>query len=144
MLRLPERKHRIRAHCTRCGHEQLFVEVEISHLVHLAVTFATFGLWLVGWLSVCVSKIMRPWRCEHCGWHKPEFRHLHPQLASPARRLPDPNICHAKPIGDLGALAKCLVDSPASCRHALKYENGHLCTHPDWKDFSAQKDIKTR
>jgi hypothetical protein len=33
----------------------------------------TGGLWLVSWAALCIGKTLRPWRCEHCGWHKPEF-----------------------------------------------------------------------
>ncbi len=41
--------------------------------MHFIVTICTGGLWLVSWVAVCIGKLMRPWRCEHCGWHKPEF-----------------------------------------------------------------------
>jgi hypothetical protein len=34
----------------------------------------TAGLWIISWIALCIGKVMRPWRCEHCGWHKPEFR----------------------------------------------------------------------
>jgi hypothetical protein len=42
--------------------------------MHLLFTVITLGLWLVPWIAVCIAQVMRPWRCEHCGWHKPVFR----------------------------------------------------------------------
>jgi rubredoxin len=129
------RKVEIHAHCPRCGHEQRFVSVETNHLLHLVLTIFTLGLWFVCWISLCVSKLMRPWRCEHCGWHKPEFRHIDNQTLSATRELPDPNICHTMSFAHAGALAKCLVACPTACRYAMGYEGGHLCTHPNWKDF---------
>jgi len=42
----------------------------------------TGGLWIVSWIALCIGKVMRPWRCEHCGWHKPEFGHqLEPAIS---------------------------------------------------------------
>jgi len=67
------RKDKVRAHCPRCRHEQLFIRATINHPMHLVLSVLTAGLWLVSWVAVCIGKVMRPWRCEHCGWHKPEF-----------------------------------------------------------------------
>ena len=71
-------KDRVRAHCPRCRHQQIFVRAEITHWLHLALSILTFGLWLVSWAALCIGKVLRPWRCEHCGWHKPEFRNRPP------------------------------------------------------------------
>jgi hypothetical protein len=45
----------------------------VNHLRHLVFTVVTGGLWAVGWILLSIGKLMRPWRCESCGWHKPEF-----------------------------------------------------------------------
>jgi len=134
------RKEKMHAHCPRCGHEQLFVRVKITPLLHLGLTILTFGLWFVCWIALCIGRLVRPWRCDQCGWHKPEFRHIPNQTASSARALPNRDICSTKPIGHMGSLAKCLVDDPAACRHAMGYENGHVCTHPQWKSFFKKEE----
>jgi len=43
----------------------------MHHPLHLALVFLTAGLWLVSWIALCIGKLVHPWRCEHCGWHKP-------------------------------------------------------------------------
>jgi hypothetical protein len=70
---LGEKKFKIRAYCRRCRHEQVFVRSKMHHRVHLLFSVLTFGLWAVSWLSIYLGHLYRPWRCEHCGWHKPEF-----------------------------------------------------------------------
>jgi hypothetical protein len=42
--------------------------------MHLVLTLCTCGLWAISWIAASVGHILRPWRCKHCGWHKPEFR----------------------------------------------------------------------
>lgn len=82
------KKGKVRAYCPRCRHQQIFVRAQIHHLQHLILSILTGGLWLVSWAALCIGKIMRPWRCEHCGWHKPEFlSHKQPQ---PGAREPVP------------------------------------------------------
>ena len=68
------KKDKIRAYCRRCRHEQTFVRAQMHHGVHLLFSVLTLGLWAVSWLSIYLGQIFRPWRCEHCRWHKPEFR----------------------------------------------------------------------
>ena len=68
------KKARIRAYCRRCRHQQTFVRSEMHHGVHLLFTILTLGLWGVSWLAIYIGQLFRPWRCEHCRWHKPEFR----------------------------------------------------------------------
>lgn len=46
----------------------------MHHGVHLLFSILTLGLWAVSWLSIYLGQHFRPWRCEHCRWHKPEFR----------------------------------------------------------------------
>ena len=64
---------RIRAHCPRCRHDQNFVRGKVNHGLHLFLTLVTFGLWGIGWISATIGMHFRPWRCQHCGWHKPDF-----------------------------------------------------------------------
>jgi hypothetical protein len=71
--RTGKRSH-IRAYCSQCRHEYLFIKARHHHLLHLIATICTLGLWLIPWAAICVGQMMRPWRCEHCGWHKPVFR----------------------------------------------------------------------
>jgi hypothetical protein len=52
----------------------LFVRHQIQHTIHLFATLLSIGLWLIPWLAICIEGAIRPWRCEACGWHKPEFR----------------------------------------------------------------------
>ncbi len=62
------------AHCTSCGCDRLFVRHGVRHQVHFFATLLSLGLWLIPWLAICIEGASRPWRCEACGWHKPEFR----------------------------------------------------------------------
>jgi hypothetical protein len=51
--------------------------------VHLLFSILTLGLWSVSWLSIYLAQLFRPWRCEHCRWHKPEFRGEGPEDDGP-------------------------------------------------------------
>jgi len=73
-------KDKIHAHCARCRHQQIFVRADINHGLHLLLALVTGGLWL----ALCIGKFVRPWRCEHCGWHKPESSEG-PQRAKPTK-----------------------------------------------------------
>ena len=66
------RKARLRAYCPHCHHQQIFVRLSINHWAHLILSILTLGLWLISWISICIGALLRPWRCEHCGWHRPE------------------------------------------------------------------------
>lgn len=68
------RKDRVRAYCARCKHEHVFVRATVSHWKHLVLSILTCGLWLISWIALSIGLIIRPWRCEHCGWFKPQFR----------------------------------------------------------------------
>jgi len=81
------KKDTIRAYCPSCRHHQTFVRVKTNHWAHLALSVLTCGLWLVSWGAVCLGVLLRPWRCEHCGWHKPEFR-VHPPTAEKGAEQP--------------------------------------------------------
>jgi hypothetical protein len=79
------------AYCPRCRHKQLFIKEQIDHRLHLILAILTGGLWAVSWAAVCVGKTIWPWRCEHCGWHNPDFDHKPEPLPSfpDARNRPD-------------------------------------------------------
>ncbi|HEX4084319.1 MAG TPA: hypothetical protein VHY22_05370 [Chthoniobacteraceae bacterium] len=62
------------AYCSWCKCERDFVKSRVHNSRHLIATILTGGLWLAGWLAVCIDTALRPWRCHVCGWHKPEFR----------------------------------------------------------------------
>ncbi len=62
------------AHCASCRCERVFVRPPTGNLRHLILTLLTGGLWLIVWLAVSIERSIRPWRCEICGWHKPEAR----------------------------------------------------------------------
>jgi hypothetical protein len=42
--------------------------------LHLVLTLCTLGLWIVSAIAAVVRYFIWPWRCEHCGWHQPDFR----------------------------------------------------------------------
>jgi len=69
-----------------CRHRQVFVRAESNHLLNLFLTVLTGGLWLVSWVAVCIGKSMRPWCCEHCGWHEPEFGAVFVEPYKPIRQ----------------------------------------------------------
>ena len=81
------KKNKIRAHCPRCQHQQIFVRAQINHSLHFILTLLTAGLWGISWLALCIGKYVRPWRCEHCNWHSPEFG-INAQLTSASRKIP--------------------------------------------------------
>lgn len=64
----------IRAYCAKCRHRQSFVKTKVNHVLHLILTILTLGLWGISWAAHTIGMYYRPWRCKHCGWHKPEFR----------------------------------------------------------------------
>ncbi|MEI8340834.1 MAG: hypothetical protein WCH43_04755 [Verrucomicrobiota bacterium] len=65
---------KIRAYCARCRHRQSFEMTTINHPAHLMFTILTGGLWGISWAAHTIGMIIRPWRCKHCGWHKPDFK----------------------------------------------------------------------
>jgi hypothetical protein len=78
------------------------VQAEINHTLHVILTLMTVGLWVISWIALCIGKIYRPWRCEHCGWHKPEVGVAsRPDItANPRSRFPiRPSLAPASLIG---------------------------------------------
>ena len=70
------RPQQIHAYCQRCQHTQLFVPHEVNHKAYLGLSLLSLGLWAVSWVAACIGARIYPWRCEHCGWQKPEFNSL--------------------------------------------------------------------
>jgi hypothetical protein len=64
----------IRAHCPRCRHQQPFIPAQARWGLHAVLTVCTFGIWGISAIAALIRKFMWPWRCEHCGWHQPDFR----------------------------------------------------------------------
>jgi hypothetical protein len=62
------------AHCPHCRTQSTFIRARLANHRHLLLTILTLGLWSVVWFILFLGKSLRPWRCQHCGWHKPEFR----------------------------------------------------------------------
>ena len=60
-----------------------------------------------------------------------------------ARELPDPNICHTRPIGSIKTFASCLVGSPIGCPYVVNIAGDHFCEHLHWKQFVRQPDYET-
>jgi predicted Zn-ribbon and HTH transcriptional regulator len=79
------------AHCPHCRRESLFVETRIAHRKHLLLSIVTAGLWLIPWAALIFGRLLRPYRCQACGWHKPEFR-----ITSVAPRAIDPTFTPKK------------------------------------------------
>ena len=64
----------IRAFCPHCRHQQPFVRARFEWKLHILMTVLTVGVWAVCLISAAVKRVIWPWRCEHCGWHEPDFR----------------------------------------------------------------------
>jgi len=79
-----EKQEHFQAHCTRCKCGRMFVKHQVNHAGHLLATLLTGGLWAISWIAVCIEGSLRPWRCEVCGWHKPECR-VSPSTAAVAK-----------------------------------------------------------
>jgi predicted RNA-binding Zn-ribbon protein involved in translation (DUF1610 family) len=84
------KKEKLRAYCPRCRHEQIFLRAKTNHPLHLILALLTAGLWLISWIALYIGRIIRPWRCEHCGWHKPDLGHQ----PRPARPSMPPRVTH--------------------------------------------------
>jgi len=47
------------------------------------------------------------------------------------------NACHTASIGNIRGFAKCLNEGLASCPYRKPFGYGHLCYHPDWRQFAS-------
>jgi len=50
------------------------VRARFDWRLHICLTVLTLGVWVVCLLSSGIKRAIWPWRCEHCGWHQPDFR----------------------------------------------------------------------
>jgi hypothetical protein len=64
----------------------------------MALTVCTAGLWLVSWIALFIGSKMRPWRCEHCGWHKPDFERATRRRAAKPTQVPRGLGIHPGPL----------------------------------------------
>lgn len=55
----------------------------------------------------------------------------------PKPAVPAANECHTTPIGDIKGFANCLNQGLASCPYRKPFGYGHLCYHPNWRQFAA-------
>jgi hypothetical protein len=54
-----------------------------------------------------------------------------------ARPLPIFSKCRARRFGD-SEVVHCLADDPSGCAHALMFNSGTFCLHPDRAEFIAR------
>lgn len=78
----------IRAYCPRCRHLQPFLKARFDWKLHLLLTVLTVGVWGICLVSAGLKRFIWPWRCEHCGWHEPDFRS--PEERKASQRKVDP------------------------------------------------------
>ena len=72
-IRHAAKRRKIRAYCSRCRHKQSFELTHTNHMLHLALSILSLGLWTISWVSLAIGIRKNPWRCKHCGWNKPKF-----------------------------------------------------------------------
>ncbi len=51
------------------------------------------------------------------------------------RRLPDPEICRTRHLGQTLDYSSCLVENSDSCEHAVRFGSSVFCRHPDRRSF---------
>ena len=51
------------------------------------------------------------------------------------KRLPDPKTCRTKYLGQALDYSKCLVKTPKSCKYAVSFSGGVICSHPHSRWF---------
>ena len=53
--------------CFSCGRQTVMVKPRVNHLLHLALSVVTLGLWLLVWAALGFRNSERPPYCESCG-----------------------------------------------------------------------------
>ena len=66
--------------------------------MHLGMTVLTLGVWGICFISAAAKRFIWPWRCEHCGWHEPDFRSPEERRAGKEKTAPR--------AGDSGSLRR--------------------------------------
>ena len=51
--------------CFECEHRVLVRRRGVNHLLHLALTVLTAGIWVIVWILTAL--VHEPWRCSVCG-----------------------------------------------------------------------------
>jgi hypothetical protein len=51
------------------------------------------------------------------------------------RRLPSPENCRTRYLGESLGFTKCLVKDPEDCPYAVRFASGVSCYHPDRRNF---------
>jgi len=51
--------------CTNCNKQRVILRKGTNHILHLLLTLATLGLWLIVWVGSAVK--FGGWRCTQCG-----------------------------------------------------------------------------
>lgn len=56
------------AYCKTCGKKTKFEKKGMRHMLHIALSFLTFGMWVpvYGFLGVCALG-GNGWKCSECG-----------------------------------------------------------------------------
>ncbi len=64
---------------------------------------------------------------------------------SKQRRLPDPQICRTKYLGQALDFSKCLVANPEVCKYAVSFSGGVICDHPHrrWFEKAGPSDLSS-
>jgi len=50
-------------------------------------------------------------------------------------RLPDPERCLTRHLGETLDFSDCLVKNPDDCEYGVRYRSGVFCRHPDRRSF---------
>jgi len=53
--------------CNRCDRLVLGLRERPNHLLHLLLSLATAGVWLIVWAIIGFSYADEPWHCPYCG-----------------------------------------------------------------------------
>jgi hypothetical protein len=51
------------------------------------------------------------------------------------RRLPDPEQCRTRHLGQTLDFSECLVENPDGCEYALRFGRSVFCRHPDRRRY---------
>ena len=71
-------------------------------------------------------------------------RKVNSSSPSDQQRLPDPEVCRTRYLGDLFGFSDCLAGLPGHCAYSLKFNDGFLCRHPDLRKFELSEQPASR
>jgi len=81
---------------------------------------------------------MNKWRelaAELAGGLSAHPRSMIDNTVSNQRRLPDPEKCRTRYLGQTFCFSDCLVENPDACECAVRFGFGVFCRHPDRRSF---------